>query len=211
MALLALFSHIFPILNLYFLYMRQFRTVFFVGITLIMLGVIGYFIYANQKELSEPAATPTPPTISYCSSEDLKASLELSPGAGNIFGTPTLQNISNQTCMILGSGYVNVSYDAATVKNIQVVQMGTPQSEPFQLAPGGFLYSEIHYPNGPQCTSIGITPVNVAFTYQVSPNMGVAFTNSQTGDNKQTVQACSSVSDITQIEVWPLSTQPITP
>lgn len=156
---------------------------------------------------SQPFKISSSSTISYCSANDLAASLDLSPGAGNIFGTFTLKNISSQICSVLGGNFIDVSYDSS-IKNISVSHQGQTQPQPFTLSSNQVLYSQVHYPNGPQCQG-PTKAVNVSFSYKISPTQTVTFKNS--GNTASVVQACQSDKAMTKIQIWQLSDKPITP
>lgn len=198
-------------------------------IIIVLLGGLGYFYIQNSTKISIPSKISHPPTptnqqtsptvsskghsspapvASYCTPQNLQASVNLSPGAGNIYGTFTLKNISHQTCQVLGGNFISVVYDTNTVKNITVTHIGQTQSLPFTLSPNQELYSQVHYPNGPQCNSIGINVTNITFTYKVSPTDTVTFKN-QNGNVEQGVQTCKSLTDRTEIQIWNMANQPI--
>lgn len=145
-------------------------------------------------------------TISYCSSSNLQAFLNLSPAAGNIYGTFTLKNISNQSCSISGGNFIEVSYPNS-IKNISVTHVGQTQSQPFTLSPNQTLYSQVHHPNGPQCQG-PTQQVNVSFSYKISPTNSITFNTE--GNTPAIVQDCQGP-EVTQIQIWQMSTQPITP
>ncbi|HSW97490.1 MAG TPA: DUF4232 domain-containing protein [Candidatus Saccharimonadales bacterium] len=145
-----------------------------------------------------------------CKRNDLETNLALSPGAGNVFGTVTLKNISPHTCQIAGGSFINAEYNPS-VTNISIVHVGQTQSQPFILAPNQTIYSQIHYPNGPQC-STGVKTTKVAFSYNISGNETVTFKDMDGAISEDaSVQTCNSPADVTQIEIWKMSTTPITP
>lgn len=148
--------------------------------------------------------------ITYCLPQNLESTIELSPAAGNVYGKLLLKNISRKSCKISGGQFVDALYDTNTVKNITIMHVGQTQSEPFVLSPYQTIYSQVHYPNGPQCQSIGIVATDVTFTYKVSPTGTVAFKD-QTGGALHQVQTCKSPSDMTEIQIWKMSLTPITP
>lgn len=195
----------------------------------LLLAGVAHFYYQNagrgsQRFSALPTVRQIIPTVThnqenstgtpegekaFCTPDDLQASVVVGPAAGNIYGDMTLKNISRQSCRISGGEYINADYDTGTVKNIIVNHIGEVQPQQFTLVPGQSLYSRVHYPNGPQCHSIGLKSVRVTFTYRISPANTVTFTN-QEGKTIQTVQACSSTADVTEIQIWNMSVQPIT-
>lgn len=177
---------------------------------LLFLGTVGYFVLHATKPTPTlpPNPTPTSAVDEYCTPTALQTQVNLSPGAGNIYGTFTLKNISQASCKILGGEFIAVHFDS-TIKNIAITHIGQIQKDPFAVQPGQTIYSQIHYPNGPQCQSVGLTSVPVTFTYQISPTQVVSFTS--IGQQiKPIVQACKNPTDITTIEIWNMAIKPIT-
>ncbi len=189
-------------------------------VLIIFLGILAYVHFKESTKIRLPSRMQVSPilnytvsptnTMSYCTPQNLDASLTLSHGAGNVYGTFTLKNLSQQTCQILGEEFINVAYDTNTVKNITITHTGQTQSQNFILSPGQTLYSQVHYPNGPQCQSVGINTTGVVFTYKISPTDTVSFKN-ENGNIMQQVQTCKSPTDMTEIQIWNMSTSPITP
>lgn len=194
------------------------RVILFI-ITVVLLGGIGIFGFrkleettpskVSPTEVPSPHSSPTNTSLPYCSPQDLNALITIEGAAGNIYGTITLKNTSAQLCQILG-GNIGVFYDTGNIKNITVTAVGQTQTKPIVLTQGQTIYSQVHYPNGPQCQSLGIQTVPVIFTYKISPTSTISFKNKE-GSETQTVQACKSSKDITDIQVWNISTEPITP
>ena len=210
------------------------RDIILIGIVvLILLGGIGYFYLQNSASTRQqiPASlTPTTqqpsPSISqtsgratlspsneavYCRSQNLQASLNLSPGAGNVYGTFMVKNISQGTCQVQGGEFILAKYDTNTVKNITVTHVGQTQKPPFILSPGETIYSQVHYPNGPQCQSIGLNTTGITFSYQISLTNTIAFKNQEGNTEEIPVHTCKSPTDMTEIQIWNMATQPITP
>lgn len=145
---------------------------------------------------------------SYCAPNQLQANLSLEPAAGNIYGTFTIKNTSNTTCQVSGNSFITANY-ASTIKNIAVTHVGEPTQSTYTLEPNQTLYSQLHYPNGPQCSSAAqSTPVT--FRYAVSPNKSITFTNSN-GNTAQNVATCKASDEETTIQIWNISDKPITP
>lgn len=192
---------------------------------IVIIVIFGGFLYFQNHTLQQNAPTstltaPSPtlassaiaPTSSqnFCKPQDLQAMIELSPGAGNVYGTFTLKNISKISCEVLGGEFITAAYDTAAVKNITLSRMGQTQPQPFVVGPGESLYSQVHYPNGPQCQSVGSNPTFVKFTYQIASDTLVTFANAS-GSIQQAVQTCKSPTDMTEIQIWQMATKPITP
>ena len=197
--------------------LRKFAPLFLLPVILLLGG----FLYLYTKRQPAPIKNQIAPTVTkalpsqtprhtYCESAAVQAVVTLSPGAGNVYGTFTLKNLSKNTCQILGNEFVNMSYDTNTVKNITVTHVGQTQEQPFTITSGQTLYSQVHFPNGPQCQSIGIHPIPVTFTYKISPTDTVTFRNPSEMISP-VVQACSSPTDMTGVKIWEMSTTPIVP
>lgn len=164
-----------------------------------------YFQIASGRV--QPSATTS--TISYCAPNNLEATLTTSGAAGNIYGTATIKNTSNSSCQIIGNDFLDVSYDSS-IKNLTVTHTGTPTNQTFTIQPGKAVYSQVHYPNGPQCQGPTVQD-QVTFSYKISPSGSVTFKNTENGQTTQVVQGCQSPTDMTEITVWNISSQPITP
>lgn len=182
-------------------------------LTIIILVVGGgFFLYSQKKggsSSSDPTETNTGQNDSgiagsdFCTVEDLSATIQLSPGAGNVYGTLTLTNTSGSMCQINGNEFVHVNIPS-TVTNVHEVRTGSAGPSVYQLQPGESLYGTIHYPNGPQCSSNVTTP-NVTFSYLIAPDTRIVFENN--GTREVQITACQAPSDITEIQVSSLTTQ----
>lgn len=180
-----------------------------VVIIIVVIVLMSFRSLYTQKPTKVILPKPTSPVSSSCTPQNVQASLELHPGAGNVYGTFTLKNISNRACQILGGKFIEAKYDTNSVKNIKITHLGQNQSQPFTLSPNQTLYSQVHYPNGPQC-STRTQPVNVTFTYKISPTEDINFKN-QNGETQQAVQTCQLPTEITEIQIWNMANKPITP
>lgn len=154
---------------------------------------------------SAAASTPTPKATTVCNPANLKGTVQLSPGAGNVFGTITLTNTSTTSCEIPGNHFAQLAYDKTTAKNIVIVYQGITSTSPFVLSPNESVYATLHYPNGPQCQS-GVNPVNVSLAYSISPGNAITIANTG-GDIPLVINACISPSEMTQVQVGSFSTQ----
>lgn len=184
--------------------MKNFAIVFF--IIFFLIAGIAYYAKKNTTQEQNLSGMPTPSVVNntpYCSPQDLQTGLNLSPGAGNIYGTFTIKNISGTTCQIIGNNFITANYDMQTINNIKVEHIGIPETQIFQVAPNQTIYSQVHYPNGPQC-STGIKTAKVIFKYAVSPIDTVSF-------DQQGLTICDLATDITTIQIWNMSSEPITP
>ena len=166
-------------------------------ISAIILFGISYLFNSNK-----PLGKGIP--SAFCKPQDLKADITFQGAAGNIYGTLAIKNVSKEKCPIRGSGFVNPSYSAT---NINVKTQGNPGPSSLTLLPDQTVYSQIHYPNGPQCQG-PIAYADVYFSYDISPGKNVEFKN-QEGKVKQTIGVCKSLKEITEIDVWSLSEKPV--
>lgn len=189
-----------------------------------VLGGLIVYIFLN-KTTSSPNGTTTPtptqtsPTAtmsptqtnsSFCSPSNLSSTLSLSPGAGNIYGTFKITNTSNKPCQIEGNHFIQVHYDMNTIKNLTVTHQGINSTDVYTLQPNQSVYSQVHYPNGPQCSGPTVQDP-VTFTYMISNNNSVAFKDSMSGKQSFVVNGCSSSTEKTEITIWNMSDQPIIP
>ncbi len=186
-------------------------------ILLILTAAGTYFFnkknYVSQKpspiqtitSSPKPSATPSTESKIYCLPVDLEAKISLDPGAGNVYGSLTIKNISKSTCRINGMDFI---LPTSSVKNITISKQGKSVASFFLLKPGETLYSQVHFPNGPQCSTETVaTPV--VFTYKISTAQSIQFSD-DSGSKEQTVNSCKKESEKTEVQVWPLMHQPIT-
>lgn len=158
---------------------------------------------------SSPQPTASSTSVSYCAPANLEANLSLSGAAGSIYGNAEIKNASNSPCQIIGNNFIDVSYDSS-IKNLTVTHTGTPTNQTFTIQPGKSVYSQVRYQNGPQCQGPTVQD-QVTFSYKVSSRGSVTFKNTENGKTTQVVQGCQSPADMTEITVWNMSAQPITP
>ncbi len=174
-----------------------------------------YIISPTKVPTSSPTASYITPvsaissTVSYCRPIQLQATITLIPGAGNIYGKFKIKNISSTSCAILTTKFIQVVYDTQKVTSVVVTDEGTNPASPLTIAAGQTIYSQVHYPNGPQCSGAPVlTPVK--FKLPVSPGNSITFANTENNSTIQQVQTCKSANEVTNIEIWHLSTPPIT-
>lgn len=181
-------------------------------VVLLLIVIALYFgslIFISKQHSSKPASPSQLPasssvqSMAYCRSHDVETLLTLDHAAGNVYGTFTLKNISNKTCQILGNKFIEPQYVST---NTKVVHEGKTQPQAFVLSPNQTLYSQVHYPNGPQCSSETVQ-LPVTFSYMISPTENIVFKD-QMGKAEQLMQACKS-QDITEIQIWNMSDKPI--
>jgi hypothetical protein len=196
---------------------------FLLFLALVILGGGGVYFY-NQKHVadapSRSTAIPSPseqqkakPTITtqppisinlYCTADDIDSRISLEPAAGNVYGTLTLKNVSDKNCSINGNKFVQPT---STAKNITITKEGKPGATYITLKPNETVYSQVHYPNGPQCTDSTETK-SITFAYQISASQTVTFADAQSNMD-QSLTVCSSQDEKTAIEVWGIATEPL--
>jgi hypothetical protein len=200
------------------------KNVVIVLLLIIILIGASYLLLHNQKSATvTPTTSPTPtqtsqampttqpspsPSVSaYCMPSQLQTSMQPEGAAGNVYVTLTIKNTSKTTCQVTGNNLVKVDYPLS-VTNFKTVTKRQPTTAVFTLAPNQTIYSLIHYPNGPQCSSQA-TNVNAGVSYTVSANDTVSF--KPTSGTTLEIPSCGSASDITTIDLYPFSTQQVTP
>ncbi len=108
-------------------------------------------------------------------------------------------------CKITGNDFVKATSDA---KNISIKPQGQPGPATLSLNPNQTVYSQVRYPNGPQCSSQTLQ-ATITFSYDISQNDAIVF-RSQNEDPKQNIVVCTSPSEITEVQVWSISDKPLT-
>ena len=185
-----------------------------IGIIVVIIIIVFTGVYLYNKKARQESTITTAPTLiptvtsnAYCSTKDLQTTISFDPGAGNMNGTVIIKNISGGQCSIIGDNSISAQYNKQTIKNISIKQNGTSDTKLFKLSPNQSVYAKVHYPNGPQCQGPTVLQ-NITFTYAISPTDTITFAD-QKGVQKQVIQVCPTPSEITTIDLWPLTTQPI--
>lgn len=174
-------------------------------IIILFLISIAYFLKDPiLKNLGYVSPTP-PPTINYndasfCTPKDLSARLTTEGAAGSIYGILTIKNTSERTCLIFGNNFIVPISEA---KNITIKNQGQAGADIVSLTPNKEFYSQIHYPNGPQCSGQTIQEV-ISYRYKISQSDFVTFKN-QNGDIYLRIGVCRIPSEMTEVDVWGLS------
>lgn len=139
---------------------------------------------------------------SFCSPKDIEAKIQMGAAAGNIYGTLTITNTSSIPCHIIGNNKINA---VSSAKNISLNYFPREGQQDILLTPNKTLYAKVHYPNGPQCQS-PIVSSTITFSYALSPTDNVTFAN-QNGKINQGIVTCSNANEVSQVDIWNLSTQ----
>jgi flagellar basal body-associated protein FliL len=198
--------------------MMQMMNKVLIGIIVLILIAAGayYFVStrstmapsspAQQSENNAPSDNQTA-AGEFCTPTQLSATMTPEVAAGNAFVTLTIKNTSTTACKIIGNNMPEVEYPTA-VENFQTNNKTQPTSDTFTMAPDQTIYSLIHYPNGPQCSSMA-TDVDTGVSYAISPNESVSFT--PTMGSTLEIPSCGNTSEITTIDLYAFSTSTVTP
>lgn len=143
----------------------------------------------------------------FCTPSQLQATADPEVAAGNAYVTLTIQNTSQTTCEVVGNNSLIVDYPNS-VTNFQIAHKGQSTTPVFTLEPGQTIYSLVHFPNGPQCSSEA-TDVDSMVSYDISQNDSVSFTPTQ--GSTIAIPSCGNPSEITTIDLYPFSTTQVTP
>lgn len=157
--------------------------------------------------IDSSAVTGTNDLISFCELDDLQPQIMLEPAAGNIYGKLTIENISKEKCRILGENFPILDFGSQVVSNVKVIQHGKSEASSYLLNPGQVVYSQVHFPNGPQCSKV--KTIQVSFDYKFSPTQMLTFKN--TGRVDDTMNICEKQDETTDVDIWNISPSPITP
>lgn len=199
--------------------MRKIELFFVVFIILLATGFILFSQVNSTSKTIKPTPipihkiTPTPTIpvtvlastslVSFCKTNNINATITTQGAAGNIYGNLVIQNTSAFSCKTQGNQFINVVFSAA---NIKVIPQGKTGPTTITLSPHQKVYSQIHYPNGPQCNGPSKqTPVT--YTYAISPIDSVTFTSGE-NTSATSVTTCVSPNQTTQLDVWSIYLQP---
>jgi len=175
---------------------------------IIAFTTAGYYFIAHFSKphapiRQNPSAMISQTQTQFCQQNQLSANITTQGAAGNIFATLILINTTKTSCEVtLGNTIMGVF----NAKNIVTNYKQNAPAQNFILAPSGKVYSQIHYPNGPQCQS-SIVEQKINFVYKTAQT-SITFQSTGPGE-KLLVQACSAPSQKTVIDIWPLSKNPI--
>ncbi|HWA51682.1 MAG TPA: DUF4232 domain-containing protein [Patescibacteria group bacterium] len=172
-------------------------------VLIILLIITGGFLFWREQNNSITAPTvfpsastvPTTSAVPDCTTSELKVDIQTEGAAGSIYSNIKATNTSAIACNVILGNSISAKYSAS---NISVnYENQSPVQQNFILQPNTSAYSQVRVPNGPQCQST-ISQQKVDFIY-----------NNQTVGSI-TIQACSAANENTAIEIWPLSSSPIT-
>ncbi len=180
------------------------RALIIILLIIVILAFIGYFFIAKFSTPASPLTQSSSTTL--CQMNHVSASITPQGAAGNIYATLELTNTGKVPCAVVLGNTITAMFQA---KNIVTRYEQSVPSERFILAHGAKVYSQIHYPNGPQCQN-GISEKQIAFFYHTN-HTSIMFQSEEPQRGKLTIQACLSNSEKTIIDIWPLSENPVTP
>lgn len=194
------------------------RTILLLIIVILLVGG-GYYYFQTQQQSTSPTPQPAVTTVvtatptatasssAFCLPTQLQAVIDPEVAAGNLYGQITIKNTSQTTCQIVGNNTLEVGYPLS-VKNFQTATKGQATTPVFTLEPGQTIYSLLHFANGPQCSSMA-TQVNSMVSYDISTTASVTFT--PTIGSTLSIPSCGNQSEITTIDLYPFSSQQVTP
>lgn len=195
-------------------------------LAIIAFSVAGYFLISkfSPQDNNSAVAYPSTSTISqsqtptqanakttatqttFCQANQLTAKLTSQGAAGSIYDALEITNMGTKSCELEIGNIVRAMFDDKYIvpKNIVIHYVQTIPAYSFTLVPGAKVYSQIHYPNGPQCQS-GIEPIQISFVVDQSD---IIFKPGAQSKNLM-IQACKSDAEKTTVDIWPLSKNPI--
>lgn len=196
--------------------MQLMKNVLITIIVLVLAGAAGFFYLQNNKSTTISAnptptqivqATPSEEEAGYCTPSQLEAKLDPEVAAGNYYGAITIKNISQSTCQIIGNNSLEVGYPMS-VENFQTVNKDKPSTSIFTLTPNQTIYSLIHFPNGPQCSSEAVQ-VDAMVSYDISDEDSISF--KPTMGDTVLIPSCGEESEMTDIGLYSFSNQEVQP
>ncbi|HSX09334.1 MAG TPA: DUF4232 domain-containing protein [Candidatus Saccharimonadales bacterium] len=173
---------------------------------IIIAGTVGGYYYIAHFSTPLPSLMAYPsPSSTTCKASELSGTLSAGAGAGNVYATLELTNIGKKACQIDLGNTVKATFHANNITTRYDESIPPMQ---LMLAPSKKVYSQIHFPNGPQCQS-EITPREITFSYPTSTGTVIFKPDTQNGTLE--VDACSAQDQKTVVDIWPLTSTPITP
>jgi len=180
---------------------------------IVIFGAAGYFFIIKSHTTQTLSQYPTSSTQTLsisptgqrakCLENQLAATVSTEGAAGNIYGTLVLTNTGKTPCTVVLGNTVTA---AAEAKNVIIHDQENASLQTIILVPAEKVYSQVHYPNGPQCQS-GISPSHLTLFYKTDKTT-IAFHPIPQGT--LLVQSCTSPTEKTTIDIWPLAKTPIT-
>lgn len=183
-----------------------------IAIVIIILAGVGYVASKSIRKNTEftqlPSPTATQPgKTQFCTPTQLKTVMTPEAAAGNVYAKLSIKNTSATVCQIIGDNQLKVDYPVS-VTNFRTDQKDTPQKKFFTLNPGQVIYSLIHYPNGPQCSSKA-TDVDTMVSYKISAKDFVAFTPANA--TTVSIPSCGEQSELTMIDLYSFADKEVLP
>jgi hypothetical protein len=174
------------------------------GNFILFVIILGIYLYYRSVQVrlvmlpnpQTPVQTSQNPR-KYCQLNDLQALVEFEGAAGSVYGNLVMKNISSTPCEIIGSNFIEPVFVA---ENIFVTHQELEGSPLILLKPDQTIYSQVRYPNGPQCSN-GIVQSDVSFMYKISPSESISF-HTDSGDALQRINSCKDSGEKTEVQVW---------
>lgn len=174
-------------------------------IAVVVLVSIGVYSYRNKNTNPLAPATPQATNLLNCTEDDLDGLAEFQGAAGSIYASLTITNKTDNSCIMTLGNSIKINYSA---NNILTKYTSNSASQTYTLPAGGKVYSQIRYPNGPQCQG-PTSPKAITITYGEGDEDTILDFADKDGKTNFTVQACAGA-EKTAIDIWPLSKDMIT-
>lgn len=184
-------------------------------IFVVIIVVIGISValYASLRKYSTdvpgpvvtqtPTISITPATTPFCFAKNVTTSIDTEGAAGSMYIKLRIKNNAAVDCQIQADSVIEVNVQDHP-KNVTSLPQSTPEHSVLLLSPQAEAYAQLRVPNGPQCTAPVTRDVHIR--YRISPDDTVQFNS----DTKTSIQTCTDEKEVTKIDIWPWSLQPIT-
>lgn len=171
--------------------------------------VIFVFLRNSSTNNSLPAASPTP-TISitpdvtpFCFESNIIASVDSEIKAESKYLKLRIKNNAGVSCQIQSDNILEIKVEGYP-KNVNQEIKVSPEQYLITLSPQSEAYAQLSVPNGQNCTTSISRELDIQ--YQLSQDERVKFKSSQ---QKPSIQVCANEKEITTIDIWSWSQEPI--
>jgi len=186
------------------------KVIFVILLIVAGISVALYAFLSNRStNISVPVATQTPtisitPSVTpFCFASNITTSIDSEGTAELTYLKLRIKNNANVTCQIQSDNLIEITVQDHP-KNMSQVLKTDPEQYVLILAPQSEVYAQVGFPNGKQCTATVSKSMQVQ--YRISPDESLSFTSP-----KALIQSCSDEKEVTTIDVWSWSQEPITP